>query len=136
MQRIDRMGVLLGALAFWLFSAIWYLAWGVMWLAALGMTDVQVQAHGPQAYVIAFLMAALSAFGIAYILSYAPAEKRTARTGAIVGLFVGATLAGPTLVSLYVFEVRSAMLVGIDLGYVICGLGICGLVVGRFAKRT
>jgi len=82
------------------------------------------------------VFALVAAFGIAYILSYATPEKRTARSGGIVGLFVGATLAGPSLVSLYVFEVRSALLLSIDLGYVILGLGICGLVVGRFAKRA
>ena len=128
--EMGLIGVLVAAVAAWVFGAVWYTALSKPWIRAAG---VPVDANGkPQGNgsALPFVLSALAMVIVAGMMRhiFAMAGIATAGAGLIAGLGIGAFFITPWVMINNAYPGRPFMLTLIDGGYAIFGCAIIGTV--------
>ena len=130
-MRINHLAVLIAAVAFYAWSAVWYIALSGPWVKYTGITG----ATAPSTYIESFVLAII----LGYVVAIALADSENpnmVRHGVEFGVFMGAGIWALNLLNLTLYEGRPLGLWLIDSGHVIIGLAIMGAIVGGMRKRT
>jgi len=130
-MRINHLAVLVAAIAYYLFSAVWFIILSKQWQAYTG----QAAAAAPSTYIISFVLAIIFAYVVAMALADSD-NPNMVRHGIEFGVFMGAGIWALNLLNLTLYEGRPLGLWLIDSGHVIIGLAIMGAIVGGMRKRT
>ena len=124
--------VLLAAAAGFAMGAVWYMALGKRWMAAVGKTEEEVTAdRNPLPFVVAALGNILVAGMMRHLLASSGVEGLGA--GFVSGLGVGLFLAAPWILTNYAFAGRPVTLWWIDAGHTILACTAIGTVLGLMA---
>ena len=124
--------VLLAAAAGFAMGAVWYMALGKRWMAAVGKTEEEVTAdRNPLPFVVAALGNILVAGMMRHLLANSGVEGLGA--GFVSGLGVGLFLAAPWILTNYAFAGRPVTLWWIDAGHTILACTAIGTVLGLMA---
>jgi Protein of unknown function (DUF1761) len=130
---INYFAVLIAAVAGWLAGAAWYMLLAKPWMAAAGMTKVQMEEcrKGPGAF-LPFVYAFLANVVIAWVLAGLVGHLGpvTLRSGVISGLFCWAGFVFTTMLVNNRFAMRSPKLLVIDGGYWLLVLVLSGAIIG------
>ncbi len=131
--RFNHAAVIVAAIVFYVFGAIWYSVFSRPWLALIGKTAEQVHATGSTAYVVSAIVALLVAYVVGIALTRG--ETHSARHGMEFGIFMGIGLFFTLTWQTYAYEARPFGLLLINAGYVVIGLAIMGTIIGGWPKR-
>jgi hypothetical protein len=131
---ISWIGVLVGALALFVFGALWFsVIFGKAYRRELGVpepTDGGAALPPGPSLARALVGQFLAGLVIAFVLSWLIGDGGPGR-GALVGL-AGGILVAAALVQLHQFEGRSIRHLLLTTGYMILGITVVGAVVGAF----
>ena len=130
MARINHLAVLVAAIVFFVWGAIWFTVLGPQWMAAAG---VEKGTGSPVNFVASFVLGWVVAYVIAFALMERPGGADL-RTGAVLGAFAGLGLYATMLLNQYLFEHRPMALWFIDAGYVVIGFAIIGAIEGVWKR--
>ncbi len=127
---INYVGVIVAAVAAFVFGAVWYGALGKHWMAAQGKTGPQMKASampiGPM--ITSFVGLIVMAWMLAGLIGHLGFE--TLRTGAVSGAFVWFGFVLTTTVVNHAFQGQKRLLTVIDAGHWLGVLVIQGAVIG------
>ena len=131
-------GIIVAAIAAWLFGALYYTALGKAWLAAQGRTreDMQAQNAGKTGaekafpFVLSFIAEIIMAWTMSGLLLHF--GNVTARAGAIAACFVWFGFVLTTIAVNNAYPGRKLLLTLIDAGHWLAVLLIIGAIVGAF----
>lgn len=126
--------IVLAAVAHFLLGALWFTALSDTWLHAIGKTREELLRTGSAglAYSVAFICNLLIAYGIYRVNVWG--DQRTAASGALTGLLLGACLVAAAIVTEFVFEARSLQAMAVIAGYPVVGMTMMGAIVGAVLK--
>src|SRR5262245_6175665 len=117
---INYLAVVVAAVAAWLLGAVWYMGLAKAWMAALGVTQEEMEArrrrpgaHLP--FVYAFVAALVMAWVLAGLVGHF--GQVNIKNGVISGAFCWLGFVITTMVTNYSFGGRKPMLLAIDSGY-------------------
>ena len=127
--------ILIAAVAGWLTGAVWFGAFGKLWLAALGRTkeDMAMKRGTPAFYlpfVVAFVAALIMAWMLAGVVGHLGPGQVTARNGVISAAFLWFGFVLTTIAVNNAFSGRKVMLTLIDSGHWLAALLVMGAVIG------
>lgn len=125
---INHLAVVVGTVAAWLASSLWYMGLRKPYAAALGKAPVP--AFGP--YFFAFGVDLIIAWMLAGILGHLGAGQVTPRNGVLSGAFVWFGFILTTMAVNYAFSGRDRRLLLIDAGNWLIVLLVAGAVIGLF----
>ena len=131
-MSINYLAVLCAAIAAWIFGAIWYMALGSPWKAALGWTPDQIKTTKPQLPIGPMIVSFLAEVVMAAVLAlfiHAFGRPTYAR-GAMVGAHCWLGFVVTTIAVNNVYPGRKIMLTVIDSGHWLGVLLIEGIVLG------
>jgi hypothetical protein len=134
---VNYLAVLVAAVAAWLAGAVWYMALGKTWMAALGTAPEKMQAmrFEPGAFlpfIYAFLADLVMAWALAGLVGHLGPGQVTIKNGIISGAF---SWLGFVMTSMLVnnsFGRRDRRLLLIDGGHWLVVLVLIGAVIGAF----
>jgi zinc transporter ZupT len=132
-RRPNYTGIIAGTIVLFAFGAIWYIALGGAWQAAVGTPKDVLAAAGFMPYVISFIAGLLVSYCFDNMLWHY--ERADASKGAQVGVLIGVCVYVPMVAMLYAYAQRSLTLFLIDAGYGLFGFIITGAVVGILRGR-
>ena len=132
-RRPNYAGIIAGTIVLFAFGAVWYIALGGAWQAAVGTPKDVLAAAGFMPYVISFIAGLLVSYCFDNMLWHY--ERADASKGAQVGLLVGVCIYAPMVGMLYAYAQRPLTLFLIDGGYGVIGFIITGAVVGLLRGR-
>ncbi len=132
-RRPNYVGIIAGTIVLFAFGAIWYIALGGAWQAAVGTPKDVLAGAGFWPFVISFVAGLLVSYCFDNMLWHY--ERADALKGAQVGLLVGVCVYVPMVAMLYSYAQRSMTLFLIDAGYGLIGFVITGAVVGLLRGR-
>ncbi len=131
-MHINYLAVLCAAVAAWVFGAIWYMALGSPWKAALGWTSDQIKTTKPQVpigpMIVSFVAEVLMATVLAVFI-YAAGQPTYAH-GAMMGVHCWLGFVVTTVAVNNVYPGRKIMLTVIDSAHWLGVLVIEGIVLG------
>ena len=132
---INYLAVLIAAVVSWLAGAVWYMALAKPWLAAIGVTPVEMHERrkGPGAFlpfVYGFVANVIIAWVLGGLLGHL--GQVTLRNGALSGLFCWGGFVFPTMLVNNRFAMRSPKLLLIDGGYWLVVLVLSGAIIGAW----
>lgn len=105
----------------------WYTAlFGKAWQKETGITDEEAQSDIARTHGVAFLMMAVMAFGISYIVHLHSIEEQTFVHGAFHGGLAAALYALPAVAINYLYQKKSMKLYLIDAGYILTFSALMG----------
>lgn len=123
--------VVVAAIASYAFGAVWYMSLAKPWMAAVGLTEADVNRKDPKPFIISFLATVVVAGMTRHVFIMSGID--TAGAGLMGGLGLGLFIAVPWLVTNYAYAGRPRNLMLIDGGYATIGCAIIGLVLGLMA---
>jgi hypothetical protein len=134
---VNYLAIVVAAIAAWVAGAGWYMAFGKVWMAALGTTPEKMQQmrQEPRAFlpfVYAFVADLVMAWVLAGLIGHLGAGQVTIRNGIISGAFCWL---GFVLTSMLVnnsFGRRDWRLLLIDGGHWLFVLALIGAIIGAF----
>ena len=134
-MRVNWLAIVVAALVFWLFGAIWYFVFGAQWSAALGKTKKELMAAGPvfYPYLVSMIMSIAGAYGVARVLSFR--DDVDAGRGAFIGFSLGLLIFGTMAFMDNTYAMQSPILSAINIGYVAIGMAIQGAILGAWKAR-
>jgi hypothetical protein len=138
MQPHSLTGILVAAIAAWLFGAVYYTALGKRWMAAQGLTPEQCKAErvGKSAFALAlpFVLSFVATFIMGVVLYGIMTHSGLfyARAGAISGAFCWFGFVLTTITVNNAYAGRRASLTVIDAVHWLFVLVIIGAIVGAF----
>jgi hypothetical protein len=130
------LAILTAAVAAWLAGAVWYMAFGKTWMAALGTTLEKMQAMKKEPgaflpFIYAFIAELVMAWMLAGLLMHmAPGIPATVKNGAISGAFCWVGFVIPTMLVNNSFARRDWRLLWIDGGHWLIVLVLMGAILG------
>ena len=128
---MEIVGVLLAAAAGFATGAVWYMALGKAWMAAVGKTEEEIKAdRNPLPFIVAAIGNLLVSGMMRHI--FAASEIETVGAGLVSGLGAGLFLAAPWILTNYAFADRPRPLWWIDAGHAIFAMTAIGAVLGAF----
>lgn len=136
MHPTNYTGILIGAVAAWIFGAIYYTALGRIWLAAQGKTIEQCKAEqagkSKLMFYLPFLLSFIGALIIGVVLYGIMTHTGlfTARAGAISGAFCWLGFVLTTITINNAYQGRRWCLTAIDAAHWLVVLIIIGAIVG------
>ena len=135
-QKVNWLAVIVAAIAFYAWGALYFTLLKVPYSAAAGYTADQMANGGkdPMPYVISFIAALVLAFGTAIAL--ADSDQPGARHGVEFGVFMGIIVFATNFLSINAFLLKPYTLWLIECGYVIVGMAIVGAIIGGWRKHT
>lgn len=126
-------GVLVAALAGWIFGAVWYMALSKPWMAAAGLRPgPNGRPEGDSA--LPYMLSALAMVIVAGMMrhTFVGSGIFTFGKGLVSGLGIGAFFISPWIMINNAYTGRPFRLTAIDAGYAIFGCGIIGAVLTVF----
>ena len=129
--RINHVAVIVAAIAFYAWSALWFIILSGPWMAYTGVKN----AAAPTTYAESFVLAIILAYVVAIALADSD-NPNMVRHGIEFGIFMGGGIWALNLLNLALFEGRPLGLWLIDSLHVIIGLAIMGAIVGGMRKRA
>lgn len=118
---------LIGALAAFMLGFAWYTAlFGKAWQAETGVSEEAAKSDMARTHGLAFLMMAVIAFGINYVINLHAVEDQTFGHGAFHGLLAAALYCLPAITINYLYQRKSLKLWLIDGGYVLAFSALAG----------
>ena len=132
-QKVNWAAVIVGAIAFWLWGALWFTLLKGPYVAAVGFTADQMANKDPLPYILSFIAALVLALGTAIAL--ADSNQPGARHGVEFGLFMGVIVFVTNYLSINLFQMKPYSLWLIESGYVVIGMMIVGAIVGAWRKK-
>ena len=135
---VNYLAILIAAVAGWVAGAAWSMSLGKYWMAALGMTQAQMEACKQRPYawvpfVLVFVTHLVAAWTLAGILGHfgAVSVKDGVMTGALC--WFGFVLT--TLLATNAFAMRSYRLTAIDGGHYLVVLVLMGAIIGAMGVK-
>jgi len=127
---MEILNVIVAGVATWMFGAVWYMTLSKGWMDASGLTEDQVKATGPSAYIISLIGAILVAGMMRHVLNGAGIDTigKALTTGLGMGLFVVL----PWIVNNVLYGLRDRRLIWMDGAYPVIGMGIMSVVLVLF----
>jgi zinc transporter ZupT len=132
-RRPNYLGIIAGTIVLFAFGAVWYIALGGAWQAAVGVPKDVLAAAGFMPFVISFVAGLLISYCFDNMLWHY--ERADASKGAQVGVLIGVCIYVPMVAMLYSYAQRSMTLFLIDAGYGLIGFVLTGAVVGWLRGR-
>ncbi len=134
---VSYLAILGAAVAAWLAGAIWYMALGKHWMAALGTTAEKMQEARNQPgamlpFIYAFAANLVMAWVLAGVLGHLGPGQVTLRNGIISGAFCWLGFVITTMVVNNSFARRDPRLLLIDGGHWLIVLVLMGAILGGF----
>jgi len=129
-MRYNHLAVIVSAIAFFAFGAIWYTVFGEVWHTGVGKTAAELSALGAAPYIMSLGLSVIMAYGIATALDLARAT--TWQRGANVAAFLALVLFGTITLLEYGYEGRPLAPTLINIGYGIIGAAIIGAIEGAW----
>jgi hypothetical protein len=126
---INLLAVLIAAVINMVLGALWYspVLFAKPWLAALGKTEEEVKQKSPgPIYAINTIGNLVLAYVLAHIIDYAHAT--TVVQGAQTGFWIWIGFLVPTLLTVYMFEMRNIKLYFIFITYQLIALVLEGII--------
>jgi len=122
----------------YVFGAIWYMALGKHWMAALGKTEAEIRAPGAWGpswapFPISFLCQLVMAWVFASLLAHFPAGRLTLGGGMLAGGLLWLGFVASTLLTNHAFQGSSPRLTLIDGGHWLGVLVIQGAMLALLA---
>ena len=135
-QKVNWLAVIVGAVAFWLWGAVWFMLLKGPYTAAVGFTPDQMASGGkdPMPYILSFIAALVLSFGTAVAL--ADSNQPGARHGIEFGIFMGIIVFATNYLSINAYQMKPYSLWLIECGYVVIGMAIVGAIIGGWRKRA
>jgi hypothetical protein len=132
---INYLSIVVAAIVAWLAGAAWYMAFGKIWMTALGKSpqDMQAERGKPGAYLpfgYAFVAELIMAWTMAGVLGHLGPGQVTVRNGVISGAFLWFGLMLTTMLVNNSFAGRDPRLLLIDGGHWLVVLVVIGAIVG------
>ena len=136
---VSYLGILIAAVAGWLFGAAWYTVLSKPWQHAAGLTAGKIkQAQRTPAFYVPFVVAFLAQLVMAWILAGLVAHlgpgQFTVRNGVISGAFVWLGFVITTMAVNNGFAGRDWRLLVIDGGHWLAVLLLMGAILGAFGR--
>ncbi|MDQ6823579.1 MAG: DUF1761 domain-containing protein [Candidatus Eremiobacteraeota bacterium] len=132
-SRINHLAVVVAAVVFFIWGALWYTVFGHQWMALMGTTAAASATAGPTTYILSFLIALVLAYVTAVALK--DSSQSSAKHGASFGIFMGVGIYMMLLLNQSLFEMRPLGLWVLDGLYGVTGLAIIGAIVGGWRTR-
>ncbi len=133
-RRPNYLGIIAGTIVLFAFGAVWYIALGGAWQAAVGTPKDVLAAAGFMPYLISFVAGLLVSYCFDNMLWHY--ERADTSKGAQVGLLIGVCVYVPMVAMLYAYAQRPMMLFLIDGGYGLIGFVLTGAAVGALRARA
>ena len=133
-RQPNYLGIVVGAVVFFAWGALWFTVFSAQWIAAVGKTKEELGATGFWPFIISFVAGLLVSYCFDNMLWHY--ERGDATKGAQVGFLTGVCIFAAMLANLYSFEARPLALMLIDGGYGVLGFTITGAVVGALRARA
>ena len=130
--RINHVAVVVAAVVFFIWSALWYTVLANQSMALMGTTAASAKTPATF-YVLSFLIALVLSYVTAVALK--DSTQRSAQHGAIFGIFMGVGIYMMLLLNQSLFEMRPLGLWVLDGLYGVTGLAIIGAIVGGWRAR-
>jgi Protein of unknown function (DUF1761) len=135
-MKTNYAAVVVSALAYWIFGALWYaVLFNKPWMA-LEQLDVN-KAQGMNQVlltIVTLVLNLLMAFVLAQICIWRNAN--TAARGAAAGILLWIGFIGPVTFTTYMYELRPMQLFAINEFYPLAGLFLMGLIIGAWTKKA
>jgi uncharacterized protein DUF1761 len=135
-HRVNWWAILVSGIVFFVLGSVWYgVLFGAAWKSAMG-SGVYIMTSGITIYslVVAFVMAFFLAYGIARVLSWR--GDLSPSRGLVIGASLGLLVFGTMTWMDYAFEMRGPLLGAINVGYVVVGMAIQGLILGAWKPKA
>ena len=132
-SSVNYVTILLAAIAGWITGAIWYGAFGKLWLAALDRTKEDIdRQRGMPAFYIPFILAFVANLIMAWVLAglIKHIGPVTIRAGLISGAFCWFGFVLTTIIVNNAFAGRKYALTAIDSGHWLAVLLVIGAILG------
>ena len=129
-SNLNPVAIIVGAVAHWVWGAIWYMLLGSTWMAAVGKHAAQ---NDPMPYVISFIALLVAAFVLADFLRRMGVQ--TLASGARMGAMVGVGFVAAFLAVNYAYQARPIVMWWIDGLYAVIGMAITGAIIGGWKKK-
>ena len=112
--------ILIAAVAAFLLGFGWYTAlFGKAWQAETGITEEQAQSGMALTHGLSFVMMAILAYGINYIVNMHEVAEQTFVHGGFHGGLIALMYCAPAVAINYLYQKKSLKLFLIDAGYVV-----------------
>lgn len=123
--------ILIAAIAAFLLGFAWYtFLFGKAWQAETGITDDQAKSGAALTHGLAFVMMAVLAFAVNFVVSLHEVAEQTFAHGAFHGLLSAVTVGLPAVAINYLYQKKSLKLFLIDGGYLVAFMALMGGVLG------
>jgi hypothetical protein len=134
---VNYLAILIAAVAGWLVGALWYMALGRFWVAALGMTAESMEARKKEPgfflpFIYALAANVIMGWVLAGILAHLGPGQVTVKNGIISGAFCWLGFVFTTILVNNSFARRDARLLWIDGGHWLAVLAVIGAIIGAF----
>jgi hypothetical protein len=132
-MRINHLAVIVAAVVYWIFGAVWY---GVIFKSAWAtLTGTPMGGTASNAMVVSVVMAIVLSYTAGIALA-GTTNPQPARHGVEFGLFMGVGIFASQTLMDFLYEGRPVALWAIDSGYVVIGLALIGLIVGSWLMKV
>ena len=135
-MRINYLAVIVAAVLYWFMGAFWFgVLFGKQWMALEGMTMESAKNFNP---TIPYIVSMIANLVIAFILALVCASQKadSAVKGAQTGILMGIGFVATTMLSTYLYEGRSIHLFMINVGYIVVGMALMGMMIGAWRKKA
>jgi len=138
MHRVNWWAIVVATIAYFIFGYLWYgVIFPAAWLAALGKTEAPLAAGGGSVafpYAVTLVLSFFLTYGLARVLSWR--GNANAARGALIGVSMGLLIFGTMTWMDYMYEMRGTAIALINIGYVVVGMGIQGLILGAWKPKA
>ncbi len=138
MHRVNWWAIVVSTIAYFFLGYLWYgILFQTAWLAAIGKTSPPLMSGGGSVafpYAVTLVLSFFLAYGLARILSWR--ENMNPGRGAFIGLSMGLLIFGTMTWMDYMYEMRGNAIALINIGYVVVGMGIQGLILGAWKPKS
>jgi surface polysaccharide O-acyltransferase-like enzyme len=135
-MRTNYLAVVVCAVLYWLFGALWYgLLFSQRWMALENMTEAQAQGMNVALpYILTFILDLLLAYVLAQVCSWRNANN--AGRGAAIGVLLWVGIVAPITYATNMYEIRPQELFAINEFYPLVGLCLMGAILGAWTKKA
>jgi len=130
---LNHLAVVVAAVAYFVWGAIWFTIFGSQWDAMTGVTSMG--GASPTVFIISFLLGLVLAYVIAIALRDST-NPNMVRHGIEFAVFMGVGIWMTQLLNIFLYEHRPIGLWLIDGFYVVIGMAIMGAIIGGWRKRA
>jgi uncharacterized protein DUF1761 len=130
--KINHVAVIVAAIAFYVFSSVWFIIFSHQWQAMTGKSGAVLS---PTTYIVSFLVTLV----LAYVVGIALADSENPnmlRHGIEFGVFMSVGIWATNLFNLSLYEGRPYGLWALDAFQVVIGMAIMGAIIGGWRKRA